>query len=431
MMNSWKVLLLVCALSLTTPGFAQEQDASGEGQGFLKELMDTLGSAAKEGLEQGFDEWLGTYKGRLGQVTLVERRGNAVVLEVTYQDVKRSDGVFVEGEVLSGGEPLEGFSSTVTPVRGRHGKVRLTMKQTQQDSGWGSVETETESDQIQLFLVRETHPDRRFGHITYDLPKTWTQSDAPDEPPSDTEEAIASDTEEAIELAEEESLETSESTPPGPVVGSVQKPYVRPGTVLAPAQKSTAVPTKTATLPSKTAYATKAVALPAIQSYDFYDAANHAVWYSGAGKLPFPGKSNDRRGFVRLINRGTLHPDRNAVSLIETHPQWTSNGWIEGRYPVMVLDKGVRFRAVAGFLKGASASKGVIFKVLIKETARRHEAVLIHKKVLPGQRVRLRSADLTPWSGKKVQFVLRVEAGPGSAQDWAVWVKPRLIKVSG
>jgi len=422
-MKTWKVLLLVCVFSLNTPVFAQEEGTSGQGQGFLKGLMDTLGSAAKESMEKGFDEWLGTYKGRLGQVALVERRGNAVVLEVTYEDVKRSDGVFVQGEVLSGGEPLEGFSSTVTPVTGRHGKVRLTVKRSQPDSGWGTVETEIESDQIKLFLVRETHPDRRFGHIAYDLPKTWTETEAPDEPPSDTEEAI--------ELAEEETLESTESTPSGPVVGAAQKPYVTPGTVLAPTQKSTAVATKTATVPSKTVYATKAIATPAIQSYDFYDTANNAVWYSGAGKLPFPGKSNDRRGFVRLINQGTLHPDRNAITMLETHPQWTSNGWIEGRYPVVVLDKGVRFRAVGGFLKGAAASKGVIFKVIIKETERHHEAVLVNKKVLPGQRIRLQSADLTPWAGKKVQFVLRVEAGSSSAQDWAVWVKPRLIKASG
>jgi hypothetical protein len=297
------------------------------------------------------------------------------------------------------------------------------MKRTQTDSGWGTVETETESDQIQLFLVRETHPDRRFGHITYDLPKVWTESDEPDEPPSDTEEAI--------ELAEDETLESTEGTSPGPLVGAAQKPYVTPGTVLAPSQKSVTLATKTAPVSTQTVHATKAIAAPAVQSYDFYSAANHAVWFSGAGKLPCPGKSNDRRGFVRLIERGTLHPDRNAINLLETHPQWTANGWIEGRYPALVLDKGVRFRAVGGFLKGAAASKGVTFKVILKETERRNEVVLVHKKVLPGQRIRLRSVDLTPWSGKKVQFVLRVEAGPGSAQDWAVWVKPRLIKVSG
>ncbi len=168
-----------------------------------------------------------------------------------------------------------------------------------------------------------------------------------------------------------------------------------------------------------------------VRSYDFYNKAGAAVWFSGAGKLPFPGKHNDRRGSARLISRGTLHPDRKAISILETHPQWTANGWIEGRYPVIVLDKGLRFKAVGGFLKGAAASRGVMFKVILRETERRNEVVVVKRKVLPGQTVRLESPDLTSWAGKKVQFVLRVEAGSSSAQDWAVWVKPRLIKVSG
>jgi hypothetical protein len=34
--------------------------------------------------------------------------------------------------------------------------------------------------------------------------------------------------------------------------------------------------------------------------------------------------------------------------------------------------------------------------------------------------------DLSAWSGKVVQIILRVDAGAHSRQDYAVWVKPRL-----
>ena len=404
-MKLGRVLILACCLAMATPALGQEGGKAEEQEkgGFLQGVVDVLGGAAKESLEESMDEWVGKYKGRLGEVKLVERRGNAVVLEVSYDKVKRSDGVRVEGQVLSRGFPLEGFSNSLTPVRGRRGRVQLTISRPPaDDAGWGVTPAEIESDQIELFLVREDHPDRHFGNIVYDLPKTWTSSDAPEPLPSQGAEGI--------QLAQGETLEGSAS-------GSVKRPYVRPGTVLVPV--ATAQPAK----PPEPKVMPGAPLPVTVQSYDFYAQAGLAYWRSAAGKLPFPGASNDRRGFVRQINRGYLNPGKAAINMLQTHPHWTSGGWIAGLYPSVLLGKNVRFRAVVGFLKGADHSDGATFMVQVYENGRYHR--VLRRKVAPNKYVQL-EGNLAPWAGKKVQIILRVDAGRSSGQDWAVWVKPRL-----
>ena len=402
-MKFGRVLILACCLAMATPALAQEEGKADEKEqgGFLQGVMDVLGTAAKESM----DEWLGNYKGQLGEVKLLQRRGNGVVLEVTYDNVKRSDGVQVQGQVLSRGLPLEGFSNTLTLIRGSRGRVQLTISRPPaDDAGWGVAPAEIESDQIELFLVRETHPDRHFGNIVYDLPKTWSGSDAPEELPSEDAEAI--------QLAQEETLE-------GGASGSVQKPHVRPGTVLVPVTAAKVKPAK-----SPEPKVMQATALPVtVHSYDFYALAGTALWRSAAGRLPFPGPSNDSRGFVRQLSRGYLNPGTAAINMLQTHPQWTAGGWIAGLYPAILLGKNLHFHAVAGFLKGSNHSDGATFMVQVYENGRYHRVL---RRTISAKRHVPLEGDLSPWAGKKVQIILRVDAGRNSGQDWAVWVKPRL-----
>ena len=414
-------ILLACCFAIG-PAIAQESEQTEESGGFLKGIFGIIGDAAKESLEESIDEFIGKYEGRLGQVKLIERRGNAVVLDVTYDKVKSSDGVHVKGEVLKWGQPIEGFSNSLTEIHNRSGSVRLTIGFTPEgDQEWGTLQSEAVSDQIRLSLIRETHPEKPFGEILYDIPKTWTNSDEPDELPTPEEET------EGIELAEDETLEGStEETTPAPV---------KPGMVLIPSAKvqqpriatvkNTAVSTSTL---QKTIH---------VQSYDFYKNASKATWRSVNAfrptpdkgnvplTLPFPGRTNDRKGFARILSKGTLNPGTAAINLLQTHPRWVPNGWIMGEYPAMVLGENVRFKSVAGFLKGANNSDGAIFEVLINENGKLFK--VLSRKVSNKRHVSL-DADLSKWAGKKVQINLKVKSGNNANQDWAVWVKPRLTK---
>jgi hypothetical protein len=392
---------------LCLPAAAEEaKSETGQGGGFLQGLTDVLGGVAKEGMQKAMDDWLGTYKGRIGQVELVKRQGNALVLDVTYENVKRADGVSVDGRILEGGFPLDGFETNLLPIQGERGKARLTIRKSEGagESGWGVSPAEVESDQVELFLVRKGHEDRPFGNLVYDLAKIWSDSDAPDEPPKTSEQ------EETIALAEGETKPL--------------KPVVVPGTVLAPVRTTEA---QTQTVKPSTMIAPVApLAAAKVKEYDFYANAAKAKWRNASTDLPFPGRTDDARGLVRVMASGQINPNNAAQFILQTHPQWIEGGTIAGLYPDMVLDDNVRFRAVAGFLKGASQSDGATFVIQVYE-AGRYRTVL-RQRVTQERFVHL-DGDLKPWAGKKVGIILRVEAGKTSAQDWAVWVKPRLEQV--
>ena len=156
------LLVLMCCFTITPFASAEESSSSGSSNELFKGLMGLL--------QEGIDEFIGNYKGSLGDVTLIERLGNKIILEVTYDNIKRSDNVHVQGEVRYFGAPLEGFSNTLNSVSGSRGKVKLAIGWSQkEDDGWETVSSEVESDQIRLFLVRKSNPDRPFGEIIYDI----------------------------------------------------------------------------------------------------------------------------------------------------------------------------------------------------------------------------------------------------------------------
>lgn len=389
-------LVIMCCFTLAPVISAQENTSSGSGTS--NPLMDGLMTI----LQQGIDEFIGNYKGRLGDVRLVERRGNRVVLEVTYDDVKRSDNVYVQGEVRQFGARLEGFSNTLSSVSGSHGKATLVIGWTPQgDDGWGTRVSEIQSDQIRLFLVRGSNPDRPFGEIIYDMSKTWKDSDAPDE------ESMVADNG-AIGLEDDQ---TASEDKPAPSI------FIKPGTILKPYTPAQTSPPVLAKPLVQNQYT--------VQQYDFYENAKSAQWKTGAGALSFPGSVNDAKGFVRCLPQGTLNSGNAAVNLLQTHPEWKNGGWIEGQFPMMNLGDNLHFKSVAGFLKGADNSDGAVFQVYVKENNKYYRAA---SSRVAANKYETIDADLSRWAGKKVQLVLRVRSGNTSDQDWAVWVKPRLTR---
>jgi hypothetical protein len=404
----------MCCLAITPSASAEGNSQTGTGSSnpFMDGLMNIL--------QESIDDFIGNYKGSLGNVKLIERLGNRVVLEVTYDNVKRSDNVHVQGEVLYFGTPLEGFNNTLSSVTGSHGKIKLALGWSQKDDAWGTVSEEIKSDQIRLFLVRESNPDRPFGEIVYDIPKTWTHSDAPDE-----ESMVAED--DGIEL-ENDQAESDNKPPTGVFVkpGTILKPYTPVVTAQAPAQtdsRAAGKPMAQAIVPSSNVNVRQRS--HEVNTYDFYKNATSAKWRSLAGSLSFPGQGNDRKGFVRHVPKGRLNSGNAANTMLQTHPQWKSGGWIEGRFPLMILGDNLRFKSIVGFLQGANNTDGATFQVYVIENNKGHRVA--SSRVSSKKYVTI-NADLSKWAGKKVEILLRVRAGNTSTHDWAVWVKPRLSK---
>lgn len=410
------ICVMICCCIITPAAHAQEGASdSSSSNPLLEGLMGIL--------QESIDDFIGNYKGRLGNVKLLERRGNKIILEVTYDNVKRSDNVYVQGKVLSFGEELEGFNNTLNSVSGRQGKVKLAIGwQPQGDDGWGTSVSQAESDQIRLFLVRGTNPDRPFGEIIYDLTKTWTDSDEPEM------EAAAEDS--GIEL---EDTQAGAETKPGPSI------FIKPGTILTPRTPSGTTSSSGGTItrqtPSVQTPPASRTVPPAgmktikpfkmVHTYDFYKNAHLGQWKSGAGALPFPARGDKRKGFAKQISKGRLNSGTNAIQMLLTHPEQKPGGRIEVLYPLFTLANKVHFKTIVGFLKGADKTDGVTFLVYVKEGSRYHR---VAKQRISSKKYARIDADLSRWVGKKVQIMLSVRAGNSAVQDLAVWVKPRLSR---
>ena len=79
-------------------------------------------------------------------------------------------------------------------------------------------------------------------------------------------------------------------------------------------------PTTNTVNPAAVALVGTNVVLPT--SLDLYKMANSATWKSARGTLPFNGKSNDDRGFVRALGTTSLGGGKTFKNVLQTHPEW-------------------------------------------------------------------------------------------------------------
>jgi hypothetical protein len=164
--------------------------------------------------------------------------------------------------------------------------------------------------------------------------------------------------------------------------------------------------------------------------YDFVAQASSASWSSAAGNLPFPGSDADARGFALYRDNWRLEDNKTWTRVLETHPQWVSNGWIMGMYPQLTVPANAELKVTVGFIKGATGSDGVIFEVKFQEFRGLTQApqvypILSHTATYDGK-LDLLTANLGSVAGRTGNFVLYVNAGQSSGRDWAVWAEAKI-----
>ncbi len=166
--------------------------------------------------------------------------------------------------------------------------------------------------------------------------------------------------------------------------------------------------------------------------FDFIKEAPSAKWTSPWKVLSFPGDSSNANGFARIIDNTALEDKRTYRRVLQTHPQWQPRGRIIGRFSnISIPSHGAEFRAEIGYLKGAEKSDGAYFEIW-GEFPQYHGIQLrreYHKKY-SNSLINAFSQDLSHFRGMKGTVALTVTAGEkSSTQDWAVWVKPRLVSL--
>ncbi len=161
-------------------------------------------------------------------------------------------------------------------------------------------------------------------------------------------------------------------------------------------------------------------------AYDFTKnvCASGVKWTSGAGDLPCPGTADGNKGWVVIVDEPTL--ENLAVDDepgIKVSPQYVNDGWIRGTYPEMAVSEGVSFRAIIGCYGAANCN--VKFKLNARVDGGTEQTLATWNEVQDGKFNQVK-VDLSSLAGKKVQFILLVEANGSPENDRALWFGPRI-----
>jgi HEAT repeat protein len=165
-----------------------------------------------------------------------------------------------------------------------------------------------------------------------------------------------------------------------------------------------------------------------IQNGDLLFRAPAALWANGVEPLTF-GAKTPNKGWARYAENVRLDNGQVYPRVLETHPRWTNDGVILGRYPRITIPKqGAEFRAMVRFIDGARYSDGVYYEVWGEFPG--YRGIPLRRELYRGYkdtgRVQFHQ-DLSRFRGMTGNVVLSVHAGGrSSSQDWAAWIDPQV-----
>jgi len=165
--------------------------------------------------------------------------------------------------------------------------------------------------------------------------------------------------------------------------------------------------------------------------YDFIDNAANMEWESWSPvhpreSLPWPGSEADPLGFALYRDYYTMEDGETYDRVLETHPRWVTDGAIGGTDNDIEVPYGSGLYLSVGFLDGAIGSDGVTFKVWFNETWSPTPELVAKIDSTYDGRLDYEMNSLADYWGHSGDFILEVQAGASSGQDWAVWVEAEL-----
>ena len=161
--------------------------------------------------------------------------------------------------------------------------------------------------------------------------------------------------------------------------------------------------------------------------FDLHTRATDANWVGSAGTVTFGGPDTDSNGFAMYRNNQKLEDKTSPAKILETHPQWVTDGAITGTFPAYKVAPGEHFKAKVGFLllsDGTCGAGNVRFQLNYREGSASN-SLGQWTDTCDGVMKDI-DVDLNSIAGRTVQFVLAVVANGSALQDQAVWVSPRV-----
>jgi hypothetical protein len=191
-------------------------------------------------------------------------------------------------------------------------------------------------------------------------------------------------------------------------------------------QAGAPVPTGTSVTPNPTTVTPQATLPPSSGTLlNFADACS-ASWKSGAGALPCPGMEGDSRGYVISVSNPKLESgviDNTSALLLV--PQNKYDGYIQGTYPALTVQKGDRFQGTVGCAYGSACyvtfrldymtENGLQVKYWTWAEKNEGKTYFVDK-------------DLSALAGKKVRFIIMLLATGYATNDIAIWSQPRIVR---
>ena len=278
-----------------------------------------------------------------------------------------------------------------------------------------------------------------FTHAPTDVPTVTDTPTSTDTPlPTDTPTQTTTPTPPNTPTGTATPTATGTNTPAPTATPTLTQIPTRTNTpVPTPTRTFTPTPTPTRTntpIPTPTRTFTPTPTRTPTVLIDFVREAPRASWNSGPiipgqvcpSPLPFPGGLGDSCGFAYWWQgNATMEDGSHPALALETHPKWVNNGFITGNYTRTIsLQSGDRLRTTLGFLQNAGAGN-VTFSVTFTYpgcgefwcTANVYALTKAYNGTLVSN-----VTSLSSQAGRSGQFILQVDAGATSAQDWATWV---------
>ena len=175
-------------------------------------------------------------------------------------------------------------------------------------------------------------------------------------------------------------------------------------------------------------YADVRIAGYTAMAYDFFASYCEANWENSSNDLPCPGSDGENRGFVRALNSPRMENGKSIGNGLLTHPENDDDGIITGKFPNFKVANGDRFQANIGCMEAANDCD-IIYRLQYQIGNGDIRTLGQWREVYEGGSYAV-NVDLSYLSGQQVKFILTVLANGSAHEDYALWVNPRITRLS-